>query len=227
MTPSHLPEQRASVLNVPNTITVARLVLLTPLVIYLMSSPDTRVLATVAVAVFSGTDWIDGFLARRLNQVTEFGRVFDPVADRFGIGLICIAMLVFGILPWWVPAVIVLVDAAILFVGIGRRSRVRHMRVLPLGKARTALIMVGLPLATLGASDLAAAPTIRVVALVVLGVGIAAHAVVGVRYLYELLRPRPVGELERDGDTTATRPAEAGAESIGDRRSRNGGDDGP
>lgn len=195
---SNEPTISNRILTLPNVITVLRLVIFTPLVIVLLARPETRLAATVAVVVFSGTDWVDGFVARQLNQVSKFGRWLDPIADRLGVAWICVAMLVFGILPWWVPAVIVVVDAAILFVGVGRTDRIKHMRVLPLGKARTAVLMCGLPLAALGASTIDGAEVVRTVAHVVLVAGSALHAAVGVQYLYGLLQPRrseiPAGE---------------------------------
>lgn len=203
---SNEPEISDRVLTLPNVITVLRLVVFTPLVIILLARPETRMAATVALVVFSATDWVDGFVARRLNQVSKFGRWLDPIADRLGVAWICVAMLVFGILPWWVPAVIVVVDALILLVGVGRTDRIAHMRVLPLGKARTAVLMTGLPLAALGASTVAGAAVIGTVAHWLLVVGSVLHAVVGVQYLTGLLRPRrdaidtPQGDPELSGN---------------------------
>lgn len=189
--PRPTPEPSDRILTVPNIFTVLRLVLLTPIVIVLLADPGTRVEATIALVVFSSTDWIDGFLARRLGQVSKVGMWLDPIADRLGVAWILIAMLVFGILPWWLPAVIVVIDALILLLGVGRRDRIARMRVVPLGKLRTAVLMVGLPLAALGASTLDAAPTIAVIASVLLAIGALLHVGAGAIYLRALLRPLP------------------------------------
>lgn len=183
--------QTDRILTLPNVITVARLVIFTPLVIVLLVQPDTRLAATIALVVFSGTDWVDGFVARRTGQVSRVGQWLDPIADRLGVAWICIAMLIFGVLPWWVPLIVVVVDAVILLVGIGRRDRVQAMKVLPIGKARTAVLMVGLPLAALGASTVPYAGVIGTVAEVVLAVGATLHAIVGGQYLHGLLQPPP------------------------------------
>ncbi|MDN5727381.1 MAG: CDP-alcohol phosphatidyltransferase family protein [Propionibacteriales bacterium] len=177
--------------NVPNTITVLRLVVFTPLVTVLLAQPDTRLAATIALVLFGATDWIDGALARGLGQTTRLGQVLDPIADRFGVAWICVAMLIFSILPWWVPVTIIAVDAVVLVVGIGRTERIDQMRVLPVGKIRTALLMAGLPLAALGASTIGQAPTVAVIAHAVLVAGSVLHVIAGVLYLYALLRPMP------------------------------------
>lgn len=195
---NHPAERRARVIdrsernfNVPNTITVLRLLVFTPLVTILLADPGTRLEATIALVIFGGTDWIDGFLARRWGQTTRLGQVMDPIADRFGVGWICVVMLIFTILPWWVPATIVVVDAVLLVVGIGRTERIDHMKVLPIGKIRTALLMAGLPLAALGASTIPQAPLLAVIAHAVLVAGAVLHAIAGVVYLRNLLKPMP------------------------------------
>lgn len=179
------------IVTLPNMITVARLVIFTPLVIVLLARPDTRLAATIALVVFSSTDWVDGFVARRTGQVSKVGKWLDPIADRLGVAWICVGMLIFGVLPWWVPLIVLVVDAVILLVGIGRTDRIRAMRVLPIGKARTAVLMVGLPLASLGASTVPYAPVIATSAEVVLAVGATLHAIVGGQYLHGLLQPPP------------------------------------
>lgn len=193
--------QSDRILTLPNVITVARLVIFTPLVIVLLMEPDTRLAATIALVVFSSTDWVDGFVARRTGQVSKFGQWLDPIADRLGVAWICVAMLVFGVLPWWVPLIVVVVDAVILLVGIGRTDRIQHMRVLPIGKARTAVLMVGLPMAALGASTVPYADLIAVAAEVVLAIGATLHAIVGGQYLHGLLQPAGQLEIERESES--------------------------
>lgn len=190
------PPQTDRILTLPNLITIARLLIFTPLVIVLLMQPETRLAATIALVVFSATDWVDGFVARRTGQVSKFGQWLDPIADRLGVAWICVAMLIFGVLPWWVPLIVVAVDAIILVVGIGRTDRIQHMRVLPIGKARTAVLMVGLPLAALGASTVPHADLVALVAEVVLAVGATLHAIVGGQYLHGILHRQTDAEIE-------------------------------
>ena len=83
-----------------NLVTLIRLALL-PVFVWLLFSTDHRAVAAWLLAGLGATDWIDGFLARRLHQVSKVGRIIDPVADRLLVitGLICVAA-ASGV-PWW------------------------------------------------------------------------------------------------------------------------------
>ncbi len=83
-----------------NIVTFARLALL-PVFVWLVIGTHHRALAAWLLAVLGATDWIDGYLARRLSQVSNVGKVIDPVADRLLVmgGLICVAAV--GAVPWW------------------------------------------------------------------------------------------------------------------------------
>ncbi|MFB9775799.1 CDP-alcohol phosphatidyltransferase family protein [Brevibacterium otitidis] len=179
---------RHGVFTLPNFISVARLVLLVPLVIWLMRDPDGRILATVALAVFGATDWIDGFIARRWDMTSRVGAILDPVADRLGIALICLAMTVFGILPLWMLLVIVLTDVGLGIVGATRLHATASSRVTWLGKIRTALIMTGLPLLLAGTARVLADTPVGAIALALLSVGVVLHLAAGIHYALMLIR---------------------------------------
>jgi cardiolipin synthase len=84
----------------PNLITVIRLALL-PLFFWLLFDTNHRAVAAWLLATLGATDWIDGFLARRLHQVSNVGKILDPVADRVLVisGLLAVAAAA-GV-PWW------------------------------------------------------------------------------------------------------------------------------
>ncbi len=84
----------------PNLITVIRLALL-PLFFWLLFDTNHRAIAAWLLATLGATDWIDGVLARRLHQVSNVGKILDPVADRVLVisGLLCVAAAA-GV-PWW------------------------------------------------------------------------------------------------------------------------------
>ena len=190
------PARRERWLNVPNAISVARLLVFVPLTIVLMASPDTRIAATVALALFGTTDWIDGFWARRFGQTTRVGEILDPVADRLGIAVICLAMTVFGILPLWILLVIVLVDLGLGLIGATRLHATAQTHVSWIGKIRTALIMVGLPMLLIATDTEFSTTPLDEVALALLTVGSVLHVVAGIDYALALIRagrsqPRP------------------------------------
>lgn len=139
--------------NLPTLLTWARIVAI-PLIVGVFYLPDSLVLladknliATVLFVVFAATDWLDGYLARKLNQTSSFGAFLDPVADKF---LVCASLLV-----------LVHLNRADVFVGliiIGREIAISALRewmaqigagrsvaVHMIGKLKTVGQMVAIP----------------------------------------------------------------------------------
>ena len=109
-----IPPDRASsvVLNLPNVITVARM-LLVPVLAYLLLR-QAYAYALLAFTVAAVSDAVDGFLARRFNQFTRFGAIMDPLADK-AILLTAVVLLGWsGLLPLWLAAAIVARDIVIV-----------------------------------------------------------------------------------------------------------------
>lgn len=141
-------------LTVPNIVTLARLACL-PLFLYLLFGRDDRSSAAWLLGGLGATDWVDGYLARRLGQVSEFGKKFDPVVDRLlfivGIG----GMLVEGAGPTWFLALVV-VREVIVGTAMAVATIVFGMvrfDVSQFGKLATLLLMFAVPGFLLGASD--------------------------------------------------------------------------
>ncbi|HUQ38617.1 MAG TPA: CDP-alcohol phosphatidyltransferase family protein [Acidimicrobiales bacterium] len=88
------------VLTVPNVLSVGRL-LCAPLFLYLLFGKDEPYQAAWLLAGLGATDWVDGFIARRWNQVSTLGKVLDPTADRILLGVGMVAILVHGSVPTW------------------------------------------------------------------------------------------------------------------------------
>jgi cardiolipin synthase len=93
-------DEDAGWLTWANLVTLVRLALL-PVFVWLLFSTDHRAIAAWLLASLGATDWIDGFLARRLHQVSTVGKIIDPVADRLLVivGLLSVAAAA-GV-PWW------------------------------------------------------------------------------------------------------------------------------
>lgn len=103
---------QASALNLPNALTVFR-ILGVPFFGWVLlsdagSDPRMRVIATVVFIVLMITDRIDGDLARKHNLVTNFGKIADPIADKALTGMAFIGLSIIGVLWWWVTIVILL-----------------------------------------------------------------------------------------------------------------------
>ena len=137
-------------LTIPTLMTWARIVAI-PLIVgvfYLPIEPASRnLIATVMFVVFAATDWLDGYLARKLNQVSSFGAFLDPVADKF---LVCACVLVLVQLQR--------ADVFVALIIIGREIAISALRewmaqigasrsvaVHMIGKVKTVMQMVAIP----------------------------------------------------------------------------------
>ena len=134
------------ILTIPNVITVVRLSLL-PVFLWLLFGKEDRATAAWLLAGLGTTDFFDGYIARHFNQVSNIGKILDPVADRllFFIGVGGIA--VDGAVPsWFAIAVLVrealVAGATLTLAGMG----VRRIDVTWFGKAYTLLLMIAFPL---------------------------------------------------------------------------------
>jgi cardiolipin synthase len=138
------------ILTIPNLLSVIRLVLV-PVFLWLVLVPKADEWALV-VLVFSGiTDYLDGKLARRLNQTSSLGAILDPVADRLFILAVVIGLWLRDIIPWWLMLILPLRD--IFLFSLVPFLRTRGYSSLPvhfLGKAATAALLYALPLLLLG-----------------------------------------------------------------------------
>lgn len=137
----------------PNFVTLLRLLCL-PVFLWLMFARDDRAAAAYLLGVLGATDWIDGWLARRLQQRSEFGAVFDPAVDRLlfivGVAAIIIDGSVPGWLGWGVVVRELLVGAMML---VGTALGMQRFAVSQWGKNYTFALMFAFPLLLLGASD--------------------------------------------------------------------------
>jgi cardiolipin synthase (CMP-forming) len=140
------PEQVSDrVLTVPNLLSFARLAVL-PLV-YLDLVGGRHLRALVLLSIFTATDWFDGYVARRFDQVTRLGKILDPLSDRVLFVVVGVGFAVGGLLPWW--AVLLLLGRdVVLFVVVAvgvSRGRARP-DVTRLGKSATFVLMFALPM---------------------------------------------------------------------------------
>ena len=133
------------ILTVPNLVSFVRL-LGVPLFLYLLLVPHADVAAIVVLAVGGTSDWVDGFLARRLKQVSRLGELLDPLADRLYIFATLIALTVRDVLPWWFTIALVAREA---FLGVLllllRRRGYGPPAVHYVGKSATFILLVAFP----------------------------------------------------------------------------------
>lgn len=134
------------VLTVPNALSALRL-LGVPVFVYLLLGPRADGWAIILLVVSGATDWLDGKLARLLDQSSKLGAFLDPAADRLYVLATLVAFGVRDVVPWWVVGVLVGRD---LVLAVALRSvRSRGVAVLPvhyLGKAATFCLLYAFPL---------------------------------------------------------------------------------
>ena len=134
------------VLTVPNALSLLRLAGV-PLFLWLLLGPQQDLLAVLLLAVSGATDWLDGKLARWLDQSSKLGAVLDPVVDRLYTLATLAAFGLRDIVPWWVVGVLVgrdMVLAACL--PVLRRYGYGALEVHYLGKAATLNLLYAFPL---------------------------------------------------------------------------------
>ena len=166
--PPSIPETSrtgwAGVWTLPNLITVVRLGCI-PWFLWLLVSQDNRTAAALLLGALGATDWVDGWIARRFDQVSEVGKVLDPTADRLLLVVALVAIVEDGSIPIWF-AVLVLVRevliglTALLLLMVG----VRRIDVTWWGKTGTFALLWAVPCFLAGQSTIGAAWTFEAMA---------------------------------------------------------------
>lgn len=132
-------------LTLPNLVSAIRLVAI-PYFWWVLLGQKNVGWAAALIFIIGGTDWVDGYLARRLDQVSEVGKLLDPLADRLMIASALIGGLIAGVIPVMIgwPLVIREVGVSGLSLYLGLRRGLK-LAVRPLGKASTFLLYGAIP----------------------------------------------------------------------------------
>ncbi len=188
---SPVPAAAPSNWNVPNAITVAR-ILLIPLVVWLLLADDgehaaLRWIGALVFIVAIGTDGVDGAIARARGLVTDLGKILDPIADKglTGAALVCLALL--GELPWWVVVVVLVRE---LGITLWRVVELRRGSVIPAsrgGKLKTLAQAVAISLALLPLWAVLG-PWVHVLNTVTMTVAVVLTVLSGADYLWRAWR---------------------------------------
>jgi cardiolipin synthase len=144
LTPDEVRTDR--ILTVPNVITVVRLCLL-PVFLWLLFAQDDRANAAWLLAFLGTTDFLDGYIARHFHQVSDIGKVLDPVADRLllfvGVG----GILIDGSVPTWFAVAVLVREALVAGATLALAALgARRIDVTWFGKAGTFGLMIAFPL---------------------------------------------------------------------------------
>lgn len=142
--PGRAPAELDTFWTVPNLITVLRFFGV-PLFVWFIVR-DEYGPAFITLVTVGSTDWVDGYLARRLGQVSRVGKWLDPVADRLALIVVAVTFVVDGIAPSWLVLSIVIPDAVLILNALVLFRGSPNLPVSNIGKIRTALLLLGAPL---------------------------------------------------------------------------------
>ncbi len=127
-------------LNLPNLLTVARIMLVPVLVAVLLgNTPEGDILAAVVFALASLTDFVDGYLARSRAEITTFGKLMDPLADKLLIVAALLSLVSLNRLAAWVAMVIITRELAVTVLRMGATQAGVVMAASMFGKIKTCL----------------------------------------------------------------------------------------
>ncbi|BCT75683.1 CDP-diacylglycerol--glycerol-3-phosphate 3-phosphatidyltransferase [Sinomonas cyclohexanicum] len=198
--PGREPVETSAVVTLPNAITVLRF-LGVPLFMWLVLAQREYGWAVVVLVILGGTDWVDGYVARRLGQVSTLGRVLDPAADRLALIAVAVTLVLAGVVQWWYLAALLVPD---LVLGTASLFYFRSHPDLPVskvGKVRTALLLVGTPLLVVSKLAIPGSAVYAAIAWVFLVLGLIGHWIAAANYFRAIVaKGRPVRE-SRLGDS--------------------------
>jgi cardiolipin synthase len=181
---------RSAIATVPNLLSAIRIILI-PAFVTLLLGEDTRVAGFLLLGLVVSTDWVDGYLARRTGQVSELGKVLDPVADRLAMGAALVTFVVIDAFPLWAALVILVRDAVVLASGaVLALTGGPRIEVSPMGKYATFTLMWGIPMVAWGNLGMFPDDAFRVIGWTWFVVGALEYYVAAAGYAGDLLRAR-------------------------------------
>lgn len=173
--------------TLPNLLSLIRLAGV-PLFLWLLLGPRSDLLALLVLVVSGATDWLDGKLARWLNQYSRVGELLDPAADRLYIVATLVAFVLRQLVPWWIAAALIGRDVVLtLCLPVLRYHGYEPPKVHYLGKAATFSLMYAFPLLLLVQADSAFAEVGRPVAYAFTCWGAVLYLWAGVLYLSQVV----------------------------------------
>ena len=147
--PAPGPAVSDRILTIPNLLSAIRVLLVPVFLVLVLAEQDFA--ALVVIIISSASDYLDGVIARRFDQMTRLGQLLDPAADRLFILAAVIALAVREVVPWWLVAVIVGRDVMLVVLGLVlAQHRYGPLPVHHLGKLATFALFYALPIFVLG-----------------------------------------------------------------------------
>lgn len=169
--------RREKSLNIPNLLTMLRILLLPAVVWRFRAGDSSGALLLYVIAML--TDAVDGFIARKFNQITTLGKLLDPVADKLSLLTLLTLFVADGQIPGWLLAVVLVKEAILIAGSIVALHRGVIVHALPIGKVTTVTFIFSMVARFLGKSLIADA---------LLGISVALSLVALVWYSVVLMK---------------------------------------
>jgi len=196
------PDPQARILTIPNVISMARLAGV-PVFLWLILGPRTQSAdfwAVVLLFAAGASDWLDGKIARALNQQTRLGQLLDPAADRLYIVATIIALAIRAIIPWWLVGILVVRELVLGIALVALRTRgYGPLQVSFVGKAATLNLLYAFPLLLLGSHPGTFAEIARVIGWAMAIWGTALYWCAAGLYLVQARRLLAAAESDNSG----------------------------
>lgn len=177
--------RRDKIVNIPNCLTLIRIALL-PVVVWRFRKGDSMG-ALIVYLLAMLTDAVDGFIARRYNQVTALGKLLDPLADKLSLVTLIALFVADGQIPLWLMGIILLKEVAMVVGGAVALKRGIVVYALPIGKITTVAFITSIVVRFLGW---------RMTADVLLGVSVALSMVALVWYSLDLMKKLNTNDVD-------------------------------
>ncbi|NDA81311.1 MAG: CDP-alcohol phosphatidyltransferase family protein [Actinobacteria bacterium] len=190
-----------AVFTIPNLLTILRACGI-PLFLWALFTEDgARDLLAIAILAIAGfTDYLDGRLARALNQSSQLGELLDPLVDRLYIAAVLIGLAIRGVIPLWILALLIARDLilATTLPGLYRIGK-GPLPVTFLGKAATLNLLYAFPLLLLGEQEGFLGQWASIFAVAFSGWGLLLYLLTGIQYFFEAR-----SQIREGGSTVAT-----------------------
>ena len=187
-----------NILTFPNLITAVRLACM-PLFLWLLFGREDHAQAAFLLGLLGITDWVDGWVARRFNQCSDFGAIFDPATDRVLFIVGTGAVLISGAIPLWFGLAIVIREIVVSAVMVlATAFGMRRFEVSLLGKRYTFLLMMAVPLLLLSSSNHVTASAAEITGWILGVPGLALCYFTAFAYIPKVRENLQVGRRQRE-----------------------------
>jgi cardiolipin synthase (CMP-forming) len=160
-----------------------------PVFVVLLADEDSRLAGFLLMGAVISTDWVDGVIARRTGQITELGKLLDPLADRLAMAAAIITLVVIDLFPLWAALLILARDAVVLVAAVWLALRGGpRIDVRPIGKYATFTLMWAIPAVAWGNAGFLLDDVVRVLGWVWFVVGTVEYYAAVVAYSIDLRR---------------------------------------